>query len=176
MQKKSKNTTRFVGFVASSIDGRISPSSTSSQKWTSKEDWNFFQDALSRMDAVVVGRNTYEVAKRSLQRRNTFVLTSKVAKIEKEGNVTFVNPRKNNLAKIFREYKTVGVLGGSFAYQTMLEKGFFDEIHVTIEPLIFGRGVQMFVGSRATTKLRLTSLRRLNARGTLLLRYTILHT
>ena len=78
-----------------------------------------------------------------------------------------------NLPKLLEGYKSVAVLGGGAVYQFMLENRLLDEIFVTIEPLIFGRGKEMFVGGTKTTRVSLLSVKRLNRTGTLLLHYQI---
>jgi len=170
-----RRKTRFVAFVVASIDGRISLSEKTLPRWASKEDWRFFQHSLSRADAVVVGRNTYAAAARRLRKRNTFVLSSRPATTVHRGGVTFINPAKVDLKSLFEKYKTVAVLGGGRVYRFMLENGFLDEIFVTIEPLIFGRGKEMFIGGTRTARTHLLSIRRLNRTGTLLLHYQINH-
>jgi len=93
--------------------------------------------------------------------------------VQRRGTVTFVNPNYVDLAEFLQQYKTVAVLGGGMVYCAMLESNILDEIFITIEPLIFGRGKEMFVGCTRTTRLRLLSVRRLNRSGTLLLHYRI---
>lgn len=166
-----KTKTKFIAYIATSIDGRISVASKVLPNWTSKEDWEFFQKGLSKADAVVVGRNTYEVARERLQKRNTFVLSSKPKTLTRRGSVTFVNPKKVDLKELFKEYKTVAVIGGGQVYQSMLDFGLLDEMYVTIEPVILGRGPQMFVGGTKNSFLKLQSIKKLNARGTILLHY-----
>lgn len=166
---------RYIAFVAASIDGRISLSSKHPPEWTSKEDWGFFQKSLSRIDAVVVGRNTYKLVAERLRKRNTFVLSHRPKTLVRRGTVTFVNPAKINLPKLLEAYKSVAVLGGGTVYQFMLENRLLDEIFVTVEPLVFGRGKEMFVGGTRTARLNLLSVKRLNRTGTLLLHYQINH-
>lgn len=174
-RRQSHHRPRYIAFVAASVDGRISLSSKTLPHWTSKEDWKFFQKSLSRIDAVVVGRNTYQAAADRLRKRKAFVLSSRPKTVRHRGTVTFVNPANVNLTQLFREYRTVAVLGGGAVYRFMLEKGLLDEIFVTVEPLIFGRGKEMFVGGTRTTRVSLLSVRRLNRTGTLLLHYEINH-
>lgn len=164
---------RYLAFIAASVDGRISLTSKTLPNWTSKEDWQFLQNSLARVDAVVVGRNTYRAAAARLRRRNTYVLSRRLTTMRRRGTVTFVNPNRIDLAELLRGYKTVAILGGGMIYRTMLERNLLDEIFVTIEPLIFGRGKEMFIGGTRTVKLRLLSMRRLNRFGTLLLRYQV---
>ena len=162
---------RYIDFVAASIDGRISLSGQHPPDWTSAEDWHFFEKSLSHVDAVVVGRHTYQAVAERLRKRNTFVLSSRPKKICRRGTVTFVNPATVYLAPLFAPYKTVAVLGGGMVYRFMLENGLLDELFVTIEPLVFGRGKEMFVGGTRTTRLHLHTIRQLNKNGTVLLHY-----
>lgn len=171
----SASKTRYIAFVAASVDGRISLSSKTLPHWTSQEDWGFFQKSLSRVDAVVVGRNTYQSAAELLRKRNTFVLSSRPKTLTRRGTVTFVNPTSISLPKLFNEYKNVAVLGGGAVYRFMLESKLLDEIFITIETFIFGRGKEMFADGTRTTRVNLLSVRRLNRSGTLLLHYQINH-
>ncbi len=124
---------------------------------------------------MVVGRNTYQAASAHLRHRNTFVFSSRLTGLRRRGTVTFVNPNQIDLTKLFRPYHTVAVLGGGMVYREMLERGLLNEIYITLEPVIFGRGKEMFTGCTRTTRLRLVSVRRLNHPGTLLLHYRINH-
>ncbi len=165
--------TQFVVFVATSVDGRISLTKKTLPDWTSKEDWSFFQKSLQKFDAVIVGRNTYQAAATRLRQRTTFVLSSRISTSQRRGTVTFLNPARVDIKQLLKQYKRVAVLGGAMVYRTMLERGLLDELYITIEPLIFGRGQAMVIGGTITTQLRLISQRRLNKAGTLLLHYKI---
>jgi dihydrofolate reductase len=172
---KLQSKPRYIAFVATSVDGRISISSKHPPEWTSKEDWEFFQNSLSQIDVVVVGRNTYKSVAERLRKRNTFVLSHRPKTLARRGTVTFVNPEKVHLPKLLEGYKSVAVLGGGAVYQFMLENKLLDELFITIEPLVFGCGKEMFVGGTRTTRVRLLSVKRLNRIGTLLLHYQINH-
>ena len=174
-KQRLRHRPRYIAFIAASVDGRISLSSKHAPDWTSKEDWKFFQKSLAHIDAVVVGRNTYESVAERLRKRNTFVLSNRPKTLTRRGTVTFVNPAKVSLLKLLERYKSVAVLGGGAVYRFMLESKLLDEIFVTIEPLIFGRGKGMFVDGTRTTHVRLLSVKRLNQSGTLLLHYQINH-
>jgi dihydrofolate reductase len=167
-----KRQTKFVAYVAASIDGIIAESGTSSNKWVSREDQIFFKKSFSFHDVFVVGSNTYRIAKKSLDKRNTVVFTSKVSKSVKKGSVTFVNPKKENIPKFFSQYKSVSVLGGPRVYGYFAEKGLLHTLYLTIEPFIFTKGVPMFTGSKFKKyKFKLISVKKLNKKGTILLKY-----
>ena len=158
-----------------SIDGRISLDSTRLPDWTSTEDWKYFQKSLKKMDAVVAGRATYDVAKAHMDKRNSYVLTRSVTEAKKEGSVTFVNPAHTDVAALLSKYKNVGNVGGAEAYQTMLDLGLFDDLYLTIEPIVFGRGQALFTGGAKNHSFTLVSAKKLNKKGTLLLHYKITH-
>lgn len=174
-KQNSRHKTKYIAFVASSIDGRISLSKKGLPHWTSPEDKKFFHQSLARFDAVIVGRNTYESAAKQLRARNTFVISSRPKTLTRRGTVTFVNPKNVDLQKLLEKYKNVTVLGGGAVYRYMVENKMLDEIFVTIEPLIFGRGKEMFIGGNQTTRVSLVSVKRLNNQGTLLVHYRINH-
>ncbi|MBI3573494.1 dihydrofolate reductase, partial [Candidatus Kaiserbacteria bacterium] len=125
---------RFVAYLAASIDGKISLTTRHPPEWTSKEDWAFFQKELGKCDAVVVGRNTFEGVRKRLSKRNTFVFSR--ASKAREGRVTFINPARTDLKKLFAPYTRIALVGGAGVYQFMLNKGLMDELYVTIEPLV----------------------------------------
>jgi dihydrofolate reductase len=173
MTQPLKFKTKFIAFAAISVDGKISLKAKTPPNWTSPEDWNFLQKSLTKIDAVVVGRNTYQAAARRLRKRNTFVLSTQIKKIQRRGSVTFINPAHMNLRSILSAYKTVAILGGGAVYRFMLEHNWLDEIYITVEPLIFGRGKDMVTGGTKTIKLQLISVKKLNTQGTLLMHYLV---
>lgn len=175
-QRKLSNKVNYVAYVATSIDGRIAENSKSGADWTSVEDWNFFQKSLNKFDAVIAGRNTYNVAKDSLRKRNTIILTSKVSLPKALGSVTFFNPQKFSLKKfiISKKYKNVAIVGGPKVYNFCLKNKMLDELFVTIEPYVFTTGVPMFAGDKFKKhKFILQSVKRLNKKGAILLKYKI---
>ncbi len=165
---------KFIGYVATSIDGRISKNSSASVNWTSKEDWDFLQKSLSNVDAVIVGYNTYKISEDRFKQRKTIVLTSKVSEPKIKGSIILINPKKCNLSQFLKakNYKRVAILGGSYVYDFCLRRKMLDELFVTIEPLVFTSGVSMFNGKEFKKyKFSLQSIKRLNKNGTVLLKY-----
>jgi len=165
---------KFTAYVGTSIDGIIAKSSTSSNKWASKEDQKFFKNALWKHDIFIVGRNTYRITKKSLDKRNTLVITSKVSKPKQSGSVTFFNPARTNIIDFLHKnkYKKPTILGGGAVYNYFLEHKMLNILWVTIEPYVFTSGVRMFAGNIFKMhKFILLSVKKLNKRGTLLLKY-----
>src|SRR3989339_743863 len=81
---------KYIAYMASSIDGRIAQSNQSGIDWTSKEDSNFYQNSLKKVDAVIVGHNTYKLASRR-NWKDAIVLTSKVSSPKVKGKTIFLD-------------------------------------------------------------------------------------
>jgi len=169
-----KEKIKYIAYVASSIDGRIAKNGQSGTDWTSKEDWNFFQKSISKFDVVIVGHNTYKVSQIHLQKRNMIVFTTKIKKLITVGTVTFLNVKYSNIFDFIKKmnYAKVAILGGPKIYNFFLQNKMLQELFVTIEPYIFTYGVPMFSGDKFVKyNFVLKSIKKLNKRGTLLLRY-----
>lgn len=179
MNSRIKNKkTRYIGYVATSIDGKIARSSKSGIDWTSKEDSDFYQNSIKGMDLLVVGHNTYKLAGRRNWKR-AVVLTSKANLQKANDQITFLNPNKSDLKKYIesKNYKKIAIIGGGEVYDFCLKNQMLDELYVTIEPLVFTSGVTMFSGKIFNKhQFRLKSIKKLNRRGSLLLKYENLNT
>ena len=173
--KKQQHKTHFLALAAVTADGRITLDSSAMPEWTSIEDWEFFQEKLLGVDAVVAGRSTYEAARMYISKRVAYVLTSTVMEPRTEGTVTFVNPDITDLRALLGKYSRVAVVGGADAYRTMFDLGLCDELYLTIEPVAFGRGRELLTETKNPVRLKLLSTKTLNRAGTIVLRYEVLH-
>ncbi len=170
-----KPVPRYVALAAVTVDGKIAKNPQHFSNWTSPEDKVFLRRELSKSDVIIVGRNTYETAKKPLSKRNCIVLTSKVRTISVEAeNLVLVNPKTVNLKTLIRKlgYVEVAVLGGAQTYQYCLDRGLLDEIYLTIEPLTFSSGINLFSSDKPKVRQwNLVSVKKLNHLGTILLHY-----
>ena len=166
---------KYIAIAAISIDGKIALNSKHPSDWTSKEDKVFMRALLSKCDVVVVGNNTYKMAKEPLSKRNCLVFSRSANQlISGSANLQFINPNKINIAKFMRskKYRSIAILGGAQVYTYFLEKNLLDEIYLTIEPLIFGRGINLFSDLRTIPQnFTLSSVKKLNKQGSILLHY-----
>lgn len=177
---------KYTAFAAITLDGKIARKKNElSFNWTSKEDQKIFQAQLKKFDAVVVGRHTFQTAKARLLKRNTIVLTSLVKTAEETyPHVWMVNYKKVNLKKFIGSLKfnNIAILGGGKVYGYCLQNKLLDELYLTIEPIVFGKGINFFASfspsplqkgrAREGFKtFKLLSIKKLNKQGSILLRY-----
>jgi dihydrofolate reductase len=166
---------KYIAIAAVTIDGKIAKDPKHFSDWTSPEDKIFMRALLDKCDVIIVGNNTYKTAKKPLSKRNCIVFTSQVTStLRKNDNLLYCNPKKVNLKKLIAKfkYRRVAILGGAQTYTYCLENGMLDELYLTIEPIVFGKGIDLFTSKNSLdSKFKLISVKKLNSQGSLLLRY-----
>jgi dihydrofolate reductase len=166
---------RVLLIVAETLNGKIAHGNDEPVRWTSKEDKELFIEVTKACGVVVMGRRTYETIGKPLPGRLNIVLTRDPGvKEDMPGALEFVNQDPSELLALLgaRGYERVAVIGGASVYSLFLAAGLVDEILVTIEPLLFGRGIDMIQASDRDTRLELLECRKLNAHA-VFLRYKV---
>lgn len=163
---------KFILLAAVSADGYIAKYSGHASDWTSPEDKDHLHAELDKCSAVVVGRKTYELAAKPLRARNVIVLTRGQTRLE-HSRLRYVNPANVSLVELLgrENWLRVAVLGGMEIYNYCLENNLFDELYLTIEPVLFGSGVRLLSTATLSPKLMLVNNRTLNQQGTILIHY-----
>jgi len=166
---------KYTAIAAITLDGKIAKSKNHMSDWTSPEDKVFMRGILDKSDVIIVGNNTYKTAVRPLSKRNCIVFSRSANQpVKKSANLTYCNPANINLRQLIKDkkYKTVAILGGAQTYAWCLENNLLDEIYLTIEPVVFGRGINLFENKKFLNKyFKLASVKKLNHKGSLLLNY-----
>lgn len=164
---------RCIAIAAVTIDGKIALDSSHFSDWTSPEDKDFLHEMLNTSNVVVVGNNTYKTAIEPLSKRNCIVFTTSVRTSERKSDtLAYCNPASSDCVALLQKYETIAVLGGTKTYTWFLENDLLDELYITIEPIVFGRGLNLFgTATNLNTHFRLESTKPLNEKGTVLLHY-----
>ncbi len=166
---------KYIAIAAITIDGKIAKGSGHMSDWTSKEDKNFLRKMLDKSDVIIVGNNTYKTAIKPLSKRNCIVFSRSAGQFNsRSANLMYINPNKTDIKKLIKNlgYKKIAVLGGAQTYSYFLETNLLNEIYLTIEPLAFGTGISLFSNKKpGDYKFKLVSIKKLNKKGSVLLRY-----
>jgi dihydrofolate reductase len=177
---------KYIAIAAVTLDGKIAKNKDHMSDWTSPEDKVFMRALLDKSDVIIVGNNTYKTAIVPLSKRNCIVLSRSADKlISKSANLIYCKPKKSELLKILKtkNYKLITILGGAQTYSFCLKNNLLDELYLTIEPLVFGEGINLFDGPIPLLskeglgevikypKFNLLSTKKLNKQGSLLLHY-----
>lgn len=161
--------------AAQTLNGKIAHANDELVRWTSKEDKELFVQETKAAGVVVMGRRTYETMGKPLSGRLNVVLTRNPRDEKSQpGALEFTDETPRELLQSLeaRSYKRVAVIGGASIYTLFLEAGLIDEIVVTVEPLIFGRGIDMMQAFDQDIELQLLECRKLNEQS-VLLRYKV---
>ena len=166
--------TKYIALAAITLDGKIARNSSHMTDWTSKEDKEFLHKELKKGDVILVGNNTYKTAKKPRAKRKCVVFTRAVRTTKRVNDrLLYCNPEHTDLKKLMRTlgYKRTHILGGAETYDFCLKKHIFDELYLTIEPLVFGKGISIFNKKQKNSAFVLVSVKKLNAQGSILLHY-----
>ena len=165
---------KVILMAAVTIDGKIARHEHHFVDWSSKEDKKLFMQTSKRAGVVILGNNTYETFPSPLPGRLHVVLTTNVAdKPHKPGEIEFTDRSPAEIVADLeaRGYEEAVLTGGAQVNALFLAAGMVDEIWLTIEPYIFGLGIDLFRGLPFDRRATLLEVRQLNEGGSVLLRY-----
>jgi len=123
------------GFIAK--DDKHSP-----MYWSSKADKERFIELTKKAGVVVMGSSTYKTIGQPLKERLNIVYS-------KNQNFPDVEMTQKHPSELIaelesRDFKEVAICGGSHIYTMFMKAGLVDTVYLTIEPVIFGKGISIF--------------------------------
>ncbi len=169
--------------AAISVDGKLTRGDDPDVRhWISDEDAKHFTKLRAAHNLIVMGRGTYEAMRSKLKLAPgtlRVVITHHPKDFATEavtGQLEFTNLSPAELIQSLqkREYPEMLLVGGGVVHAEFLAAGLVNEIYLTIEPLVFGKGTDFAHGAELNVALELVTIKQLNDRGTLLLHYKII--
>ncbi|MBI5126364.1 MAG: dihydrofolate reductase [Candidatus Taylorbacteria bacterium] len=159
--------------AAVSADGFIAKDSNHPAFWTSKEDKKRFVELTRQAGIVIMGSQTYKTLPRALKERTNIVYSRTHQTLE--GALVTQDDPHTLLAKLEAQGATeAAICGGSQIYSMFLKAQVVQKIYLTIEPLLFGKGISLF-NEACNIHLELKSSET-TPTGTLLLEYNVRYT
>lgn len=128
--------------AAISADGFIARDAHHPAFWTSKDDKKRFVELTKRAGVIVMGSNTFKTLPRPLAERVNIVYTR--TKTIEGVETTQEDPQALVDRLEGRGFKEVAICGGSEIYTLFLKAKAVKKIYLTIEPIIFGKGMSLF--------------------------------
>lgn len=159
--------------AAVSADGFIAKDSHHPAVWTSKADKKRFIELTKRAGVVIMGSTTFKTLGRPLKERVNIVYSKN--HVFEGAEMTQEDPRIliNKLEE--RGYKEVAICGGSNIYSMFMKAGVVDTIYLTVEPTLFGKGINLF-NEDMLYHLKLIDSKASESGGSLLLEYKVDYT
>lgn len=150
-------------YIASSIDGYIARAD-GNLDWlhyghTGDEDYGF-KKFTSSIDAVVMGRNTYEVVagfdEWAYKDKRVIVLSNTLTEVRKEAEL-FSGQLTKLLTKLLAENIKHIWIDGGVTVSRFLEAGLVDDITISIIAMVLGSGIPLFSSMNQEHKCHLVS-------------------
>lgn len=169
--------------MVSTVNGKITSGDIRKQSdWISPEDAALFTTRKKQHTLLVMGRKTWQrnIKHITLEPKVLrIILTnhpSEYASDAVKGQLEFVSmsPKKLVASLEGLGYKKMLLVGGSEINSLFFKENLVDELHLTIEPHLFGKGNNLLSEINVDVPLKLKSIEKLNQSGTLHAIYTIL--
>lgn len=168
---------KVILYMAVAVNGYIAKENHDTS-WISREDWESFNKISKEIGCIVIGRNTYEIMKKE----NSFVQNCTYYILTTDENLSSLNEKiiifpgdpKTLLDEVSKKgFEKICVAGGGKLNSSFLENNFVNEIYLDVEPVILGKGIQLFFPVDYDAKLKLIEVNKLND-STVQLHYSVL--
>lgn len=156
---------KLVLYIAMSLDGYIAAENDDlsflSAVEQEGEDYGY-TEFINTIDTIILGRKTYDKVismgyPYPMHGEKVYVIT----RSEKPsiGSVEFYSGDLNELVGLLKQQpgKNIFCDGGADIVNLLLKAGLFDEITISIIPVLLGSGVRLFQGGGVEQKLKLVS-------------------
>ena len=159
--------------MAVTADGMIARDSSQIIDWTGKEDKRYFVQITRKSGVVIMGSKTFDMIGKVLPERKNIVMTRDKSRKSHDKDLIFTDKAPDAIIKELNAqgFETAVLIGGSIVNTLFLKENLIDEIHVTIVPRLFGRGLPLFNKS-FDTQLELINIEKLG-QSHILLKYRV---
>lgn len=146
--------------MAMTVDGIIAKNSKQNADWTTKADKKAFIAETKKHGAIIMGQTTFEAIGRPLPGRLNLILSLEPEKYSDKtqpGLLEFFKGTPQEIINYLKEknFSSVILGGGAYTNGTFLSAGLVDEILITVEPKLFGLGLNFSEGFDLNLNLKL---------------------
>lgn len=165
----------------SSLDGKVTKwGEPNVRSWSSHQDQDYYKMVWNESRLIIMGSSTFNA--------DTFlpspthqivVMTShpdRYKNLETPGQMEFTSETPVELYSRFsiNGHQQILVVGGPHIATSFLKEQLIDELWLTIEPKIFGIGLNFATDEKLDISLRLLQSEKVNDQGTLITKYAVL--
>ncbi|CCK78686.1 dihydrofolate reductase family protein [Desulfobacula toluolica] len=164
---------KVILLMAVTADGMIARNSMQLVDWTGKADKQYFVDVTRKAGAMIMGSKTFDTIGKVLPDRKNIVMTRNKKRTSQNTDLIFTDQTPK---QVLKELEAQGLtcatlVGGSVVNTLFLQENLVDEIHLTIVPRFFGKGMSLF-NEILDTRLELMEVKKIDE-GHVLLIYRV---
>ncbi len=137
---------KVILLMAMTADGMIAKNSMQPVDWTGKEDKQYFVRVTKEAGVMIMGSKTFDTIGRVLPGRKNIVMTRDKKRQSKDPDLIFTDQTPGQILNdlSLQGFTLAALIGGSVANTLFIKENLIDEIHVTIVPRLFGKGLTLF--------------------------------
>ncbi len=159
--------------MAMTLDGKIARDSLQLVDWTGTADKQYFVRVTREAGVVIMGSKTFDTIGKPLPGRKNIVMTRNPDRKSQDKNLVFTDQSPIQIINSLREegFERAALIGGAIINSLFARENLITQIHVTLIPALFGRGLSLF-RETLDVKLELVENREID-KGHLLLVYRV---
>jgi dihydrofolate reductase len=172
---------KTIVIFVTTLDGKITKwGDPHVMRWSSPEDQKYFRKIWNESPLIVMGSSTFDFDPIKPSPNSLLVIMTKnpakYKQYEVAGQLEFSDEFPAALTERFHSkgYDQMLVVGGPHIATSFFRAGLVDELWLTLEPKIFGKGGNFVVEDELDVNLKLISIEKINDRGTMIAKYAVL--
>ncbi len=164
---------KVILLMAITADGIIAKDSVQLVDWTGKADKKYFVQITKDAGAMIMGSKTFDTIGQALPDRKNIVMTRDKRRASPDRNLIFTDQSPQEILYDLENqgFTKVALIGGAMINSLFMKEGLIDEIHMTVVPIFFGKGLTLF-SEPLDVQLELIDIHKIEA-GHVLIKYQV---
>ncbi len=164
---------KVILIMAVTADGMIARDSMELIDWTGKGDKKYFVRVTLETGVVIMGSKTFDTIGKVLPERKNIVMTRDKTRTSQSPDLIFTSQTPEEILNDLKlqGFGSAALIGGSVVNTIFMKKKLIDQVHVTIVPRLFGKGLSLFNES-LDTRLELMDMETID-QNYVLLKYKV---
>ncbi|NOX35599.1 MAG: dihydrofolate reductase [Deltaproteobacteria bacterium] len=154
---------RVILLMAVTADGMIARDSRQLVNWTGQADKKYFVHITRKAGVMIMGSKTFDTIGKVLPGRKNIVMTRDKTRTSPDKDLVFTDKAPCLIIKELetKGFKLATLIGGSIINTLFMKENLVDEIHLTMVPRFFGKGLPLF-NETLDTRLELLDAQKIN--------------
>jgi dihydrofolate reductase len=137
---------KVILLMAVTVDGMIARDSTQLVDWTGNADKKYFVQITKKAGVMIMGSRTFDTIGKVLPGRKNIVMTRDKKRVSTDKDLIFTDRNPIEIVNYIEKqgFESFALIGGSVVNTLFIKENLINEVHVTIVPRLFGKGLALF--------------------------------